>query len=54
MCITIVVFCTQIYERRAKQVKDREQDYWKQIMPDMMSDEEKQGDMFICHHPTDP
>lgn len=52
MCITIVVFCTQIYERRAKQVKDREQDYWKQITPDMTSDEEKRGDMFIRHQPS--
>lgn len=54
MCVTIqhVLFCTQIYERRAKQVRDREQDYWKDVTPDMMSDEEKQGDVFIRHQPS--
>ena len=54
MCVTIlhVLSCTQIYERRAKQVRDREQDYWKDVTPDMMSDEEKQGDVFIHHQPS--
>ena len=49
MCVTIlhVLSCTQIYEQQAKQVRDQEQDYWKDVTPDTMSDEEKQRDVFI-------
>ena len=52
MYYTILLSFTQIYERRAKQVRDREQDYWKDVTPDMMSDEEKQGDVFVRHQPS--
>ena len=45
-------FISQAYERRAKQVKEKEQEYWKHITPDMMSDEEKKGGVFIRHQPS--
>ena len=51
MYYTILLSFTQIYERRAKQVRDREQDYWKDVTPDM-SDEKKQGDVFVHHQPA--
>lgn len=41
-----------MFERRAKEVKASEIKYWKQVTPDMMSDEEKQGDIFIRHQPS--
>lgn len=42
----------QIYERRAKSVKAKEMPLWQQITADMMSDEEKRGDLFVRRQPS--
>ena len=50
----LYTFNTGIYTicRRAKMVKPREIKHWKDITPDMMSEEEAEGDDFIRHRPT--
>ena len=42
----------QLFERRAKVVKAREIKNWKDITPEMMSEEEAEGDEFIRHRPS--
>lgn len=41
----------RLFERRAKMVKAKEENHWKQVTPDMMSEEEDQNGEFIRHHP---
>ena len=41
----------QLFERRAKMVKPGEAKNWKQVTPDMMSEEEAEGEEFIRHRP---
>ena len=48
-------FILQSYERRSRAIKvssEKEMKYWGQFTPDMMSDEEKVGDQYICHLPS--
>jgi len=42
----------QIFERRSKMVKAREAKSWKLVSPDMMSEEEAEGDDFVRHRPS--
>jgi len=39
----------QLFERWAKEVKERERRYWKHISADMVSEEEENEDGFIRH-----
>ena len=41
----------QLFERRAKMVKAKEENHWKQVTPDMMSEEEDENGEFIRHRP---
>ena len=42
----------QSYERRGKEVKNpKEAKHWEMITPDMMSDEELVGEVYIRHPP---
>ena len=49
---SILGLTMQIFERRAKEVKPSEANFWHQITPEMMSDEEKQGEVFIRRQPS--
>jgi hypothetical protein len=49
---TYSLYLLQIYERRAKAVRANELSYWQQLTPDMMSDEEKSGEVFVRHQPS--
>jgi len=43
----------QSYERRSSVVRPgKEADYWKDVTPDMMSDEEKINDVYVRHPPS--
>lgn len=43
----------QSYERRGKVVKaGKETSLWAEITPDLMSEEEKEGDVYIRHPPS--
>ena len=44
--------CVQVYERRSQVVKPKEAKNWKFITPEMMSEEEEDGDSFIRHRPS--
>ena len=42
----------QAYERRSKNVKkEKESMFWQSVTADMMSDEERRGDVYIRHQP---
>ena len=48
-----VFFSLQSYERQGKEVRnEKEAKLWQMITPDMMSDEEILGDVYIRHPPT--
>ena len=42
----------QLFERRARGVRQKEQKHWKHVTADMMSEEEESGDGFIRHQPS--
>lgn len=45
----------QSYERRSRAIKatsEKEKKYWSDVTPDMMSDEEKDGNTYIRHPPS--
>ena len=43
----------QAYERRSSVVRPgKEADYWKDVTPDMMSDEEEVDDVYVRHSPS--
>ena len=51
LCYVIIMYL-QIFERHSKFVKKgKEKKVWESITVDMMSDEEKRGDMYVCHQP---
>lgn len=42
----------QTFERRSRYVKEgTEMEKWNEVTPDMMSDEERRGDVYIRHQP---
>ena len=42
----------QSYECRGRVVKDgKEAQLWSEVSPEMMSDEEREGEGYVCHQP---
>ena len=51
----MLCFALQSYERRSRAIKatsEKEKKYWSDVTPDMMSDEEKDGNTYIRHPPS--